>query len=471
MHAPIQDCDEVYNYWEPAHYLTHGYGRQTWEYSPDYALRSWLYIALHALPGALVRPFAPTKTTEFYAIRVCLAAFTAYCESRLYTAVSRAFNPRVGVMFMMVLLASPGMFHAAAAFLPSSFSMCLNMLGTAAFLGWQQGSKFHLGLMWFGVGGVLGWPFAAALVVPFVAEEIYLTTITEDYVELVRRAVDGCVRVMISVTTQLAIDAFFYHKVTVTPWNIVMYNVFGGSGRGPSAFGTEPADFYIRNLLLNFNVWFVLAGLAAPILGLQFLAARATSRFTLLRSLFCTAPFYLWLGLMSLQAHKEERFMYPIYPCIALNAALALHAVLGWLGNADPRTLLGKIPAMLKFTVILAAILLAVQAGLLRAIGVVTAYRAPLQVYAGLNATQPTDTVCLGKEWHRFPSSYFLPNGVHAKFVRSEFNGLMPGEFSEAKTGFGFFPGTWLVPPGMNDQNIPDPGKYVSVDEWLAMMR
>ena len=426
-------------------------------------------MGLHAALGSLARPFG--KPAEFYLVRVCLAAATAFCESRLYAAVARAFNPRVGVMLIVVLLASPGMFHAAAAFLPSAFAMACNMLGTAAFLDWPTGSKSHVGIMWFGLGGVIGWPFAALLVAPFVTEEVFLSSITKDYVELVRRLVDGTVRVSIAVTLQIAVDAFFYHKPVVAPFNIVAYNVFSGSERGPSVFGTEPADFYLRNLLVNFHVWFVLASLAAPILGLQFVARQTASRFTLVRSLFCTAPFYLWLGLLSLQAHKEERFMYPIYPCIALNAALTLHALLGWLGNADRKTLIGKVPAALKLACVLGAVLLAVQAGLLRAVGVVTAYHAPLQVYAGLRGAAPTDTVCLGKEWHRFPSSYFLPNGVHAKFVRSEFDGLLPGEFSEAKTGFGFFPGTWLVPPGMNDRNVPDVGKYVrSVRDPLRVL-
>ena len=33
----IHDCDEVYNYWEPLHYLLYGYGMQTWEYRSDLA--------------------------------------------------------------------------------------------------------------------------------------------------------------------------------------------------------------------------------------------------------------------------------------------------------------------------------------------------------------------------------------------------------------------------------------------------
>jgi hypothetical protein len=69
--------------------------------------------------------------------------------------------------------------------------------------------------------------------------------------------------------------------------------------------------------------------------------------------------------------------------------------------------------------------------------------------------------VCLGKEWYRFPSSFNIPQGVHAKFVKSEFSGLLPGEFSEADASLGLFPGTWLVPSGMNDENLEDPSKYV----------
>jgi hypothetical protein len=29
--SPIHDCDEVYNYYEPLHFIMHGSGLQTWE--------------------------------------------------------------------------------------------------------------------------------------------------------------------------------------------------------------------------------------------------------------------------------------------------------------------------------------------------------------------------------------------------------------------------------------------------------
>ena len=96
-----------------------------------------------------------------------------------------------------------------------------------------------------------------------------------------------------------------------------------------------------------------------------------------------------------------------------------------------------------------------------------TAYSAPLSIYKPLfksTMAPPGTTVCLGKEWYRFPSSFNLPHDVHPKFIKSEFSGLLPGEFSTAAAAATdrFFPGTHVTPPGMNDENLEDPGKYVS---------
>ncbi|MCJ1257008.1 mannosyltransferase [Lignoscripta atroalba] len=466
-YAPIQDCDEVFNYWEPTHYLNRGYGLQTWEYSPEFSIRSWLYIAIHAIVGKLSSLLSATKTCEFYFIRTVLALVCAICESHFFIAISKTLNPRIGIMFMIIMLSSPGMFHASVAYLPSSFSMYTSMLGASAFMDWRGGSKTALGIMWFGLGAIVGWPFSAALITPFIAEELLLASITREGIEVVRRFIDGTVRSSLILALQVAVDAFFYHKIIVVPWRIVAYNIFSGSGRGPDIFGTEPWDFYIRNLLLNFNVWFLFAMSAGPILMLQYLLrAQSTTKYTLMRSVFFISPFYLWLLIFSSQAHKEERFIYPAYPFLGLNAAIALHTVLSYIGSSDPRTFISKVPAKVKFVIVSMSVILAIDAGILRTVGLVSAYRAPLQIYGALQRpglAKPGETVCLGKEWHRFPSSYFLPNGMRAKFITSAFDGLLPGEFNEAKVGFGFFAGTWLIPPGMNDKNIADSGKYINI--------
>ena len=193
------------------------------------------------------------------------------------------------------------------------------------------------------------------------------------------------------------------------------------------------------------------------------------------------SPFYMWLGIFTLQPHKEERFMYPAYPFIALNAALALHIVLNAFGSPDPKTLIGKIPAKLKLALVMAFMLLSFDLGVARIVGLYTAYSAPLKLYEPLGAGvfgqeeglgTRGDNVCFGKEWYRFPSSYFLPRDMRAKFVRSEFRGLLPGEFSEARvgSGFGLWPGTWLLPSGMNDRNEEDLGKYVDLRQCAFLV-
>ena len=262
---------------------------------------------------------------------------------------------------------------------------------------------------------------------------------------------------------QFVVDFFFYRSPELVPFNIVKYNIFSGSSKGPNIFGTEPWHFYMRNLLLNFNVWFVLALLALPLIALRS-SSSAVSAQSRLRGVVFVSPFYLWLSIFSLQAHKEERFMYPAYPALALNAAISLHMVLSAFGSADAARFVGRIPPNVKLAVVAGFGLVAIAAGVLRTVGIVTGYSAPFHVHRALQrghlVAMDDVNVCYGKEWYRFPSSFFLPRNHRAKFVKSAFDGLLPGEFREAETGFGSW-ATWLVPLGMNDENREDVGKYV----------
>ena len=98
-------------------------------------------------------------------------------------------------------------------------------------------------------------------------------------------------------------------------------------------------------------------------------------------------------------------------------------------------------------------------------------YSAPFGVYRYLaseivNSMASDVTVCVGKEWHRFPSHYFLPDQAQIRFTRSEFNGLLPKYFYEPRNGnrdgadmvskskrWMSREGTWRIPEGMNDVN------------------
>lgn len=95
---------------------------------------------------------------------------------------------------MITMVSSPGMFHASAAYLPSSFAMYTSMLGMSAFMDWRGGSRTAQGIMWFAIGGIVGWPFATALIAPFLLEELVLATLTREGIEVAGRFLDGAVR-------------------------------------------------------------------------------------------------------------------------------------------------------------------------------------------------------------------------------------------------------------------------------------
>lgn len=425
---------------------------------------------MHALVTLPIRmlPFS-NKRSEFYLLRLVLGLVCSICGARLYSKISNVFNPRVAAFFLIIMATSPGMFHASVAYLPSSFSMYTTMLGMAAFMDWRGGLRTAQGIFWIGAGACLGWPFAAAMAIPFVLEELMFAIITDiqGQIDFFWRVIDGAVRALLVLAAQVTVDLFFYKKLVCVPFNIVWYNIFSGGG-GPNLYGTEPWHFYLRNLFLNFHVWFILALLSMPLVLVQhFFRTKGATRSSYLRSVVLLSPFYLWLLIFTIQPHKEERFMYPAYPALALNASVAIYILLANWGTTDPKDILGRIPIQLRFSIVGLIMIGTLVLSALRTLSTITAYNAPLSVYQFLEepgGAKTGDFVCLGKEWYRFPSHYLLPTGVKAKFIKSEFSGLLPGEFSEAAggQGFGLFPGTWLIPAGMNDENREDVGKYTN---------
>lgn len=67
-----------------------------------------------------------------------------------------------------------------------------------------------------------------------------------------------------------------------------------------------------------------------------------------------------------------------------------------------------------------------------------------------------TVNICVGKEWYRFPSSFFLPSErYNIGFLRSHFKGLLPKPFERGANG------TSIIPSEMNDANREEPSRYV----------
>lgn len=121
----------VYNFWEPLHYLDRGFAFQTWELSPQYAIRSWAYIIFHLLPvwvftrvlpldkvvfdqsSRLATILKPFQRQAFFAVRIFLAFVSTFCEAKFYRTVAVTLNDRVGRYMLFMLLFSAGMWNAS----------------------------------------------------------------------------------------------------------------------------------------------------------------------------------------------------------------------------------------------------------------------------------------------------------------------------------------------------------------------
>ncbi|KNE73295.1 hypothetical protein AMAG_17461 [Allomyces macrogynus ATCC 38327] len=179
--------------------------------------------------------------------------------------------------------------------------------------------------------------------------------------------------------------------------------------------GTEPATYYLKSLLLN---WTPL-GVFAAAFGLVAITHQFRSSLELPAATSGHAPTtmaLLWLAVMLAQPHKEERFLSPIYPAVALLAAQGVAAMAHR----------ARIVALLVVVGIVAI-------GALRSLALVRYYGAPLQLdwnrHDVVEALEGK-TVCLGNDWFLAPGHWVLPNTTRIEFVKHGFEGQLPAHFA-----------------------------------------
>ncbi|KAJ2500632.1 mannosyltransferase [Coemansia sp. RSA 1972] len=504
--SPIQDCDEVYNYWEPLHFLQFGTGKQTWEYSPQYSLRSFAYLHVYdmLIRGMHLVIGFQTKTQVFYALRVCLALISALCEAVFVRAVADV-DRRMANYVWWGMFGMAGMFHAAHAVLPTSFAMCLCMLGSAAsMVPPHVDMKRHLryrvvpAVGAFALAVCAGWPYAALVAVPLVLEEMAVKgsgagTGNWRAQRLSALVVVGGGAVAAVVGAMAVVDSWYYGRTVVAAWNQVAYNVLGQHNGSSTLYGTEPWYFYLKNGLLNANIVMGLALCALPMWILYYVALTHTSRTTqsiggerAMRQLldghflllFRLLPFYVVLFVFSLQAHKEERFLSIVYPhlCFCAAAALSMTSPLRvWVCAR-----LGRRSRAEQSRTGYLALAGAACVGMLRMTALAKYYGAPVRAFTelpsstagllplgpsikgpGLEQPQKVDdrVVCMGGAWYWFPSSYWLPRGYQLRFVRElgGVDGHLPGDFVPVQTSGSVQLSTSMGRPDFNARNEWEP--------------
>ena len=307
----ISDCDETFNYWEPLNFLLRGFGKQTWEYSPEYSIRSWAFLlplfTLLSPINKIVQVFELPPSYVFYAARFFLGLLSLVMEWSLYNEISSTISAHGANLWLFFQIFNAGWFHASVELLPSSFAM-ITILGstkyTLRYLSTGSQDAFVRCLLFVFVGGILGWPFVLVLGVPVVIHYVYshriMSTMKAGF-----RALMALALVLGSV---FAVDYIFYGRFTPVAWNIVMYNVIGADEKsGPNIFGVEPWYYYILNLLLNFPL---------PVLLGSFLGIANLRLWPIWGGLVT------WMAIFFQQPHKEERFLYPVYALVTLAASV-----------------------------------------------------------------------------------------------------------------------------------------------------
>lgn len=434
----VHDCDEVFNYWEPLHYLLYKSGFQTWEYSSQFALRSYLYILFHELVG---RPasilFTDDKVRVFYAVRLFLGLLSVISDATLVVALSRKYGKRLASYALAMLCLTSGCFFASTSFLPSSFSMYAMSLSSGLFLL----DKPAWAVAVAAVGVILGWPFSILAFLPVVLYSLRR--------RFKQTFISGVVTTVSLLALSVIVDYHYYQKWTSSVFNLLVYNILGGGGS--HLYGIEGPLFYLRNAFNNFNFCFVLALLFIGILPI----ARKKYAPDLL---IVVSPLYLWLAFMSLQPHKEERFLYPIYPLVCVAASAVIESFPDFFRdkhNPYDYSVLVMIAKVLRPTAL--GLILAVSHA--RTFSLINGYGAPLEVYKILehhDEAGPGSVLCVGSEWHRYPSSFFVPEFVsEVHWIDDGFRGLLPLPFNSSLGG------TAAAPPHFNNKNKASEEQYL----------
>ena len=275
---------------------------QTWEYAPS-LLRSWAYVLPYAAISRIV-------DNSFLAVRLCAVALPfALAEASLVNGMKARFGPDAGWILLGLLLSSAGHAAAAPALVPSATICALAAWSQSR---WLRGDR--RGAVLIAVLATLwpGWPFVGVLFVPLAVDVVVKDGLRE---ALLLGVASG---VVIGLPCA-AFDIKAYGRATSPLWNVITYNAVGG---GDELYGVAPWTYYAKNLGLNAGIALVLVLTLPMTLFLQHVLARDPRR-TASTVLTHAAPFVLWVGILLLRPHKEERFLFPAFPSLYVGAAAA----------------------------------------------------------------------------------------------------------------------------------------------------
>jgi len=484
MPVLVQDCDEVFNYFEPLHRLAYGmkggFALRTWEYSANFALRSWFYLLLHMPVVASISKFAGLaggKVLAFRGLKAALGLCCGLAEVRLAEATRRTLGPNAGWLAYYCLVGQAGLALASSTFLPGTFAAVALAFASAEVI---EGRRRAVAVF-AAVGLVVGWPVAGVAAAPLAAWTALNSAGAGRLVEDATFAAKIAGGILVVATV---FDSLLYGRFVSPQLSFLRYNV-GGGGQS-SLYGTEPFWWYLLNGFLQLNIQLPL-GLAAPFLLSSLKTAKegdgdkpASAQAVLAESL--TSPAFalacvpcVWTAVLSLLPHKEERFLYVAYPQFAFATALVLDRLSVLYPMKVDISPLWKSAAWTKTRKFLGirggktakkgahaySVIGLTLTGMFFVsfcrLNAVMNYTAPAKIWGALPrlVKDGEATVCVGAEWHEYPSSFFLPGPQYRLgFLKTDFKGLLPFPFNSLSSE---------APVYFNDKNKANPNQWI---EW-----
>ncbi len=160
--------------------------------------------------------------------------------------------------------------------------------------------------------------------------------------------------------------------------------------------------------------------------------------------------------------------MFVVYPAVISSAAAGLSSALV-LAQTLKHSSLQKLTKFIIISGFLASITLSIA----RTEALTQYYSAPFQIFLDpkLDSTN-AGTVCFGKDWYRYPTSFLLPENWNPEFIESDFDGLLPGKFQEITSSrFGLFWDQSLATyrDDFNNQNVAQPLHMVDLISILTL--
>lgn len=416
-------------------------------------------------------------------VRFFLAFVSSKIETFLFYSLIKVTKnnknyEHVPFFYILLSLTNAGMYLSITTFLPSTFSMYLVMLAYGA---WIRKSKSKLAIFSIGLAVLMGWPFVVILGLPIALDMIFSTDMNKLQQNLIFFIKWTIIFGLLITFSLVVFDSYYFGKTVLAPLNIVMYNVFPSNPNGgPDLYGTEPLSYYLINCVLNFNILVpVFTAAVAFIIFADKLYVDKTSTTNLkLRNSFMVILFavFLWVLIFFTRPHKEERFLYPIYPLFLIIASVSMSLVRSVMKRVFKSSIIGQLMDKLPHLIVLVHAIISIM----RIVALFKNFSSSLSVYEILNKpeikfnhpildSKENINVCVEKEWYRFPSSFFIPENLdettkkqtwRMKFVESPFKGQLPGNFNE---NLSLPESTRFADPLFNDDNKEVRERYINI--------